>query len=131
MLTINRETGTKVEDEDYLEIDIPTDTSAKWDTSAAEIPKCTVQNGGKALDCKILTEKKARITLGGQRNLVIKGSISNFINPLSIKQVSGIQATFFKSTNIKEAIATGLTISAFKPSTLQVQLTSSSKVVGE
>ena len=66
MLTINRETGTKVLDGDYLEIDIPTDTSAKWDTSVANVPKCTVQNGGKALDCKILTEKKCRIVLGSQ-----------------------------------------------------------------
>ena len=130
MLTINRETGTKVQDGDYLEFDIPTDTSAKWDTTVTNVPKCTIQNGGQALACKVITEKKCRITLGSQQNLVIKGMISNFINPLSIKQVSGIQATLFKSTNEKEAIASGLTLSIFQPSILQVQLSSSSKVVG-
>ena len=59
-LQINRGSNLNVKDGDYLIIQIPTDTSAQWNTLKA--PNCTVSNGGSAQKCEILDLYTAKIT---------------------------------------------------------------------
>jgi len=55
---------THVEDEDYLILQLPQDTTAHWDQEAD--PFCTIFNGGYYFECKILSEKQAQIVLREQ-----------------------------------------------------------------
>lgn len=52
-------------------------------------------NGGKALDCSLLSEKEAVIRLKAQRNLIIYGEISNFINPISNTPIENMEAILY------------------------------------
>ena len=89
-----------------------------------------MKNGGLALKCEILHSKACMITLKAQKNLVIRGSISNFINPISIKGILGMQATLYKQDGTAEAIATSMSLNDFKAADVDVVLEPSSKIIG-
>ena len=61
-LQINRASGTSVEDDDYLVIELPAGTTAAWD--ASKTPTCEMKNGGRAKKCVISDKRACRITLG-------------------------------------------------------------------
>ena len=60
-LQINRASGISVEDDDYLVIELPVETTAAWDES--KTPTCEMKNGGHANKCEIEDKRTCRITL--------------------------------------------------------------------
>ena len=89
-LQIRTSADILVEEGDYLVISLPVQGhSAKWDTGAGP-PPCELRNGGAATSCEILNSREAKLTLAAQKNRVIHGSIGNFLNPASAKNVDDI-----------------------------------------
>lgn len=97
-------------EDDYLVIELPVEATAAWDES--KTPTCEMKNGGHAKKCEILDKRACRITLGAQRHLVIRGSISNFINPVSIAGISPITATLYESARNRNEVDVAAVTSA-------------------
>ena len=127
-LTIGRDQGTKVEKEDYLIIALPDDATARWNIDSE--PECDSATG-TVLRCEILSEQQAMVVFDAQQNLVLRGSISNFINPDSVNALNGIGAQLFTRRDELKVIASQITIQDFYPQSAEVHLTSSSAVVGD
>ena len=83
-----------MEDNDYLIIALPIGATAEWDKSKA--PTCSMKNGGRAKKCEITNSKEGKIVLIAQQHSVIRGTISNFINPISIQGISPLTATLYR-----------------------------------
>lgn len=118
-----------MQDGDYLVITIPTDTDAQWNLTKK--PICEVVLAKEPLDCEILTSKEAIITFQAQSNLVIQGSVSNFINPSSIKQIFNIQASLYNKRKHLLIQDSSLALRSFVPANLKVELISSSPIIGD
>lgn len=98
-----------MKDGDYLLIKIPEDSSAYWVESKTNIwdvgivdterdngkPNCTVQGGREPMDCMIVNERVAKVVFHAQQNLIIRGSISRWVNPHSIKEIFSIEADLY------------------------------------
>jgi hypothetical protein len=63
--------------------------------------------------------------------LVIAGSISNFINPHSNKQIFNVHVGLYSKRRFLITQDSNLSLRQFKPSKLSVSLKSSSNVIGE
>ena len=50
-----------MEEDDYLVIELPAETTAAWD--ASKTPTCEMKNGGHAKKCEITDKRACRITL--------------------------------------------------------------------
>jgi hypothetical protein len=61
---------------------------------------------------------------------VIRGSISNFINPISVNEITALRGDMYKANGALDQVAASLRLSLFRPSAAQVTLSSSSKVIG-
>jgi hypothetical protein len=65
-LQIERTSGARLEDNDYLIIKLPSIdvTTAHWDED--KTPVCSVLNGGSIKNCEILNRSEAKITFNAQ-----------------------------------------------------------------
>ena len=101
-------------------------------------------NEGVATKCEIEDKFTARITMKFQSNLMIHGKISNFKNPYSAKPVRdiiielydkdlvawGMPSVAAKNAAKKPKLVAAVNLLNFKPASVEVQLTSTSGVVG-
>ena len=87
-------------------------------------------NGGKVKKCEILSERRAKVTLAAQENLVLHGSVPNFVNPHSLRGVVGFEVRLYSRTNKLKAYANSLGLNTMEPSSMDVTLSSSSRKVG-
>jgi len=71
------------------------------------------------------------VQFGAQNNLVLRGTISNFINPDSIKQIFNINAKIYTKVGVLKIQDSSLYLKSFKAATLQVELASSSRILGD
>ena len=82
------------------------------------------------LGCEIASSNIARVTLGSQQNLLVSGTITQFVNPFQTKAIEGMVATLFDARGERKLQSKSLSINTFTPADMGVTLTSSSPVVG-
>lgn len=107
---------------------MPTTSTLHW--NAGTTPVCSVSNGGEATKCEIITESRAKVTFAAMDNLVLHGTISNFVNPHSVKPVAGLQARLYSKFNTLKVMASSLSLNTIEVSSMDVELSSSSNLVG-
>lgn len=112
-------------------IDIPPDSTAEWlQTKRGVSPDCVMFNDGEALKCQILGARTAKVTLAAQKNLILHGTIGNFLNPHSIKKIAGMTCSLYSRKGVAKIVSSGLEIDTFTPSKIDAKLSSTSNVVG-
>eukprot|EP00347_Sterkiella_histriomuscorum_P010553 403375847 len=118
----------RVQNTDQLYIILPTGVTFRTSTT----PSCSATSVTVSA-CTILNSTAARLTFttsGSWSSL--EGSISNFINPDSVRTISGIQLTIYQgSTTTIKASTQAASLSNFQPATLTAVFASSSVVVGQ
>jgi hypothetical protein len=129
-LQISRISSLRVDNGDYLILDIPVESQAVWDYKVTE-PTCEIFNRGSALECFILSHKQAQITLGKQSYLTLAGKISGFKNPHSTKPIEDFLCSLYTREHQEKFNSGSVTIASFTPSFVDVELSSSSNVIGK
>lgn len=119
-LLIDANSKIKIDSGDYLEFKIPDDSTAVWDT--LDVPKCTITTGARVLGCSIEDSKRAALLVSGQAlfNRALHGTISQFKNPISTKNIESLSVTLFTNNGVAKVRSTSVYLRNFVASSIYV-----------
>jgi hypothetical protein len=84
------------------------------------------------LGCSIEDKKRAALLVSGQSsfNRALHGTISQFKNPISTKNIETLSITLYTNNGVKKVQATSIYLRNFVASSIYVELRSSSQKIG-
>lgn len=114
---------------DYLLIELPEELESRF--SGGSNSPCSVDNASVS-QCIAVSDKIFKIVFGRRMSTTsIKGSVSKFSNPPSIRPQTNIQITLYDSNNEARLITYIGDLTSFEPGGLEISLSSSSNIIGD